>query len=84
MASRDRKEDRSFHPLHGGIPKEAGVLSLSQLTLTLLARTGYLQQLKEEGTDEALSRVENIDELINVMMEFEQGEEEVSLETFLG
>ena len=27
--------------------------------------------------------MENIDELINVMMEFEQGEEEVSLESFL-
>ncbi len=27
--------------------------------------------------------MENIEELINVMMEFEKGEEEVSLETFL-
>jgi DNA helicase II / ATP-dependent DNA helicase PcrA len=62
---------------------QAGVLSLSQLTLAVLARTGYLQQLKEEGTDEAFSRVENIDELINVMMEFERGAEEVSLESFL-
>jgi DNA helicase-2/ATP-dependent DNA helicase PcrA len=62
--------------------EEAKTLSLSQLTLALLARTGYLQRLKEEGTDEAFSKVENIDELVNVIMEFEGGEE-VSLGTFL-
>jgi DNA helicase-2/ATP-dependent DNA helicase PcrA len=39
--------------------------------------------LKEEGTDEAFSKMENIDELINVMMGLEQGEEKVSLESFL-
>jgi DNA helicase-2/ATP-dependent DNA helicase PcrA len=60
------------------------------LTLALLAKTGYLNRLKEEGTEEAFSRIENIDELINVMMEFEQGGEaektptrEVLLESFL-
>lgn len=63
--------------------REAGSLSLSQLALTILAKTGYLQQLKEERTDEALSRVENIEELINVLMEYEKGEEDASLETFL-
>ena len=63
---------------------------LSQLTLALLAKTGYLSRLKEEGTEEAFSKIENIDELINVMMAFEQGGEveetrqrEVSLESFL-
>jgi len=46
--------------------------------------------VREEGTDEAFSRIENIDELINVMMAFEEGGEvektgprEVSLEAFL-
>jgi len=56
--------------------------SLSQLTLAILNRTGYLQQLKQEGTDEAFSKIENIDELVNVLMEFEKGEEG-SLTTFL-
>jgi len=70
--------------------EQAKHLSLSQLTLSLLSKSEYLQRLKEEGTDEAFSRIENIDELINVMMEFEQGEEvekvpsgEAVLETFL-
>jgi DNA helicase-2/ATP-dependent DNA helicase PcrA len=70
--------------------EEMRALSLSQLTLTLLAKTGYLSRLKEEGTEEAFSKIENIDELINVMMALEQGDEvektrprEVSLESFL-
>jgi DNA helicase-2/ATP-dependent DNA helicase PcrA len=63
--------------------KDAVSFTLSQLTLALLAKTGYLQKLKEEGTDEAFSKMENVDELINVMMELEQGEEKGSLESFL-
>lgn len=63
--------------------QEAKTLTPSQLTLEVLSRTGYLKQLKEEGTEVALSRIENIDELINVLVELEQGDEEVSLEGFL-
>jgi DNA helicase-2/ATP-dependent DNA helicase PcrA len=63
--------------------KDAESLTLSQLTLAVLAKTEYLQRLKEEGTDEAFSKVENIDELINVMMGLEREEEKVSLESFL-
>jgi DNA helicase-2/ATP-dependent DNA helicase PcrA len=74
---------REFIRLIEEFRKDAGSLTLSQLTLALLARTEYLQRLKEEGTDEAFSKMENVDELINVMMELEQGEEKVSLESFL-
>jgi DNA helicase-2/ATP-dependent DNA helicase PcrA len=63
--------------------KDVESFTLSQLTLALLAKTEYLQRLKEEGTDEAFSKMENIDELINVMMGLERGEEKVSLESFL-
>ena len=78
-----KKKIETFVHLMEKLRKEAGDFSLSQLTLSLLSETGYLRQLKEERTDEALSRVENIEELINVLMEYEKGEEEVSLETFL-
>jgi DNA helicase-2/ATP-dependent DNA helicase PcrA len=63
--------------------EEAKHLSSSQLTMTLLRESEYLQKLKEEGTDEAFSRMENIDELVNVMMELEREGEVVSLEAFL-
>ncbi|OGP64735.1 MAG: hypothetical protein A2169_01845 [Deltaproteobacteria bacterium RBG_13_47_9] len=79
--ARERIEE--FLRLFEELQEERKKLSLSQLTSALLARTGYLQRLKEEGTDEAFSKMENIDELINVMMELEGGGEETSLETFL-
>jgi DNA helicase-2/ATP-dependent DNA helicase PcrA len=63
--------------------EEARTLTLSQLTLALLAKTEYMQRLKEEGTDAAFSKMENVDELINVLVGLEQGEEKVSLESFL-
>ena len=72
-----------FVQLMEGFRKDSSTLTLSQLTLTLLAKTAYLQRLKDEGTDEAFSKIENIDELINVIMELEQGGEKVSLESFL-
>jgi DNA helicase-2/ATP-dependent DNA helicase PcrA len=65
---------------------EAKHLSLSQLTSVLINQTGYLQRLKEEGTEKAFTRMENIDELIHAMKDMEQGgegEEGASLETFL-
>ena len=78
-----RERMKGFIHLIEEFRQEAKTLSPGQLTLTLLARTGYLERLKEERTDEALSRAENIDELVNVLTELEQGEEEVTLETFL-
>ena len=78
-----KKKIEPFVDLMEKLRKDAADFSLSQLTLALLSETGYLQQLKEERTEEALSRVENIEELINVIIEFEKGEEEVSLGTFL-
>ena len=78
-----RAKMKEFIRLIEEFRKDAGSLTLSQLTLALLAKTEYLQRLKEEGTDEAFSKIENIDELINVMMGLEQGDEKVSLESFL-
>jgi len=51
--------------------------------MDLLAKTGYLSRLKEEGTEEASSKLENLDELINVMTAAGQEDEEVTLESFL-
>ena len=63
--------------------QEVNNLSLGRLGLDLINKTGYLRRLKEEGTDEAFSRMENIEELINVMTEFEQEGEEGTLDRFL-
>ena len=83
LPSGSRQKIKNFVETMEELLKEAEDFSVSQLTLDLLSRTGYLERLKEEGTDQALSRVENIEELINVMADFERNGNGSSLDSFL-
>jgi DNA helicase-2/ATP-dependent DNA helicase PcrA len=47
-------------------------ISISRLVKIVLERSGYMQYLEEEGTAEAKRRVENIEELLTVIEEFEE------------
>lgn len=49
----------------------------------ILEKTGYVLDLEKEMTEEANSRIENINELINKAIEFESVEEEATLARFL-
>lgn len=57
-----------------------GVAALLQ---EIIDETGYAEELKLEGTDEAKARIENIDELITKVVSYEQEAEEPSLSGFL-
>ena len=61
----------------------AEMLSVSELLKLVIEDTGYLQELEAEGTDEALARIENIDELISKAVAYEEGTDEPSLSGFL-
>ena len=58
-------------------------MSLEELIEEILDRTGYSQELKDEDTDEAKARLENIDEFISKAVSYEKGEEHPSLSGFL-
>ncbi|MBR4026919.1 MAG: DNA helicase PcrA [Lachnospiraceae bacterium] len=58
-------------------------LSLTQLLEEIIEITGYVAELEAEGTDEALARIENIDELISKIQAYEDGEEQPTLRGFL-
>ena len=49
----------------------------------LMNASGYLDSLRSERTEEAQSRLENLQELINVTTQFDEGEQEPSLSDFL-
>jgi len=83
LPSGARSKISAFVHVMEELQKDARTIPVGQLTLTLLSRTGYLERLREEGTDDAVSRAENVEELVNVIMEFEKEEEEASLGTFL-
>ena len=58
--------------------------SLADLFDEIIDATGYVETLEAEDTDEARGRIENIDELRNKLVAFEENaQEEVSLNDFL-
>ncbi len=59
------------------------VIAVPELILELLETTGYLADLKNEGTVEAESRVENLQELVSAAREFMERSEDRSLQAFL-
>ena len=46
-------------------------------------QTGYVEELQAEGTDEAMTRIENIEELLNKAVTYQEENEEASLSGFL-
>jgi DNA helicase-2/ATP-dependent DNA helicase PcrA len=56
---------------------------ISVLLKELLEETGYREALENERTIEAQGRIENLDELVNVAVEYDAGAEESSLAEFL-
>ena len=57
--------------------------SLSELIQDIIDMTGYVRILEEEDTDDAQGRIENIEELVNKIVSYEEGEENPSLSGFL-
>ena len=58
-------------------------MSLSELYDEVLEETGYLKELQAEQTDEATTRIENLDELRNKIVAYEEESEEPSLNELL-
>lgn len=49
----------------------------------VLEESGYLQDLKTQGTDEAEDRLQNVQELYNAVLQFQEDSEDNSLSAFL-
>ena len=56
---------------------------ISDIMEALLEETGYAEELKAEGTPEALSRVDNINEFFNKIVDYEESHEKATLSEFL-
>lgn len=77
------KKFKEFYEVMTEIEKDANELSVSELIESVLNKTGYIQLLQDEGTDEALARIENIDEFVSKAVEYEKSTDEPSLREFL-
>jgi DNA helicase-2/ATP-dependent DNA helicase PcrA len=61
-----------FFNLIEEIIQKSRQLPLSELIRTVMDRSGYVQWLEQEGTEEALTRVDNLKELINAAIDGEE------------
>ncbi|MDO4530748.1 MAG: DNA helicase PcrA [Bacillota bacterium] len=74
---------RDFYELFNHLKEDAAQLSVAELIDAVIKRTGYLQLLLAEGTEEALSRIQNMDEFVNKAAEYDKVNPEGGLEGFL-
>jgi DNA helicase II / ATP-dependent DNA helicase PcrA len=73
----------SFVELMNGFKFELSNFSASEMIEKVINESAYRMKLEKEASPEAISRVENIKELISVAKEFEKNTDDASLSTFL-
>jgi DNA helicase-2/ATP-dependent DNA helicase PcrA len=72
-----------FQDLIAGLQAELGSSSVSIMLGLILDRTGYLNDLREQKTEDAEARLENLMELVSAAKEYESREEDPSLSGFV-
>ncbi len=83
---RKAKSVESFYNLMLDFMKKRDKLNIPDLIDYILEETGYIKELKEEGTEEAYNRISNLEEFVSKAVEYEQNMEngeEKSLTKFL-
>jgi DNA helicase II / ATP-dependent DNA helicase PcrA len=65
-------------PAYEGFRKPGDAATLPELIRFLIDRTGYIRSLEDEGTPEAISRIENLKELANAAQDAQQRGETLS------
>lgn len=63
---------------HDGFRKPGDAATLPEIIRFLIDRTGYIRSLEDEGTPEAISRIENLKELANAAQDAQQRGETLS------
>ncbi len=77
------KKFREFYELLLSLMAGAKTQSVTELIDAVVTRTGYLQELINEGSDEAKMRIENIDEFVTKAAEYINSADDPSLSGFL-
>lgn len=81
--SRATGKIKKFTDLIEGYKKDEYYGEIEKLTKDILDDTGYVSELAAENTDEANGRIENIDELVSKIVEYQENAEDPVLSEFL-
>ncbi len=83
LSSATAKKVAVFTDFIAGLRRKSGELKVSDLIGEILNETGYLEALQAEGTEEAEDRLDNLDELRNKAVQYEENADSPSLSGFL-
>lgn len=74
---------RKFRDLIEDLKKDLENEPLSEFMQDVLTKTDYLAELQAENTVESQTRIDNIEELVNKLVSYEEGSDEPTLSGFL-
>lgn len=83
LTARAAKPLEGFYRLLQGWLLRREALSVQEIAEAILHDSGYLQELKNERSIEAETRLENLDEFVALTIEFQQNSDDKSLAAFL-
>ncbi|MEG5164370.1 DNA helicase PcrA [Microcoleus sp. AT3-A2] len=83
LAGRSAKAIIKFAEMIGRWQSQVETLPASQIVQGIIQDSGYIEDLKNQGTEEAENRIENVRELYNAVLQFEEQNEEPTLTSFL-
>ncbi|WYL95950.1 MAG: DNA helicase PcrA [Gloeotrichia echinulata IR180] len=83
LAGRATKAVNGFAKMISHWKDQMATLPGSEVLDGLLEESGYIQDLQNQGTDEAEDRIANVKELYNAVLQFQEENEDVSLQAFL-
>ncbi|MCF4969097.1 DNA helicase PcrA [Nostoc sp. CMAA1605] len=83
LAGRSAKSVNNFAQMINKWQNEIATVPVSELVMGVLDDSGYVQDLQSQGTDEAEDRIQNVQELYNAVLQFQEENEDVSLTAFL-
>lgn len=78
-----KKKIQGFADLIQEFRNQEAIGTLKELFDEIIQKTGYVEELKAEETEEALGRIENIEELLNKIVTYEEEAQEPTLEGLL-
>jgi len=83
LAGRSTKAVNGFAKMIQKWQNEITTLPVTEIVQGLLEESGYIQDLQSQGTDEAEDRIQNVKELYNAVIQFQEENEDISLQAFL-
>ncbi|NMG07346.1 DNA helicase PcrA [Brasilonema sp. UFV-L1] len=83
LAGRSAKAVNGFAKMIRNWQEQIETVPVSQLVQGVLEDSGYIKDLETQSTDEAEDRLQNVQELFNAVLQFEEENDDVTLQSFL-